>query len=261
MAADDHGQFLPDRDAWDKHWDEINNATELNPAQLYRHRLLTQLVRNLCRPIDTIIDFGSGQGDLIRMLAPDLQNCRVLGLELSEVGISIARRKTLSAKFYQVDLQADDLPYPEVHGIGTLCLCSEVVEHLDHPRKFLINVRQFMAPGGRLIITVPSGPMNAFERSIGHRQHFTPDSITTLIQSAGLKVSKVYRAGFPFFNLYKIIARLRGEKARHDAATSTNGSPSILVRIVFAAFGLLFRFNLRNTPFGWQLIIIAENMN
>jgi len=260
MKTSDHNRTFTDRDAWDAHWSEINDATELNPAQIYRHRLLTQLVQRFRKSSDTIIDFGSGQGDLIRMLAPTIKNCRVLGFELSVTGIAIARTKTPNAEFYAIDLQTDDPPYADIQGMGTLGVCSEVIEHLDHPHKFLVNVKKFMAPGSKLIITVPSGPMNAFERSIGHRQHFTQESITHLVQMAGLTVFATYRAGFPFFNLYKLIAKMRGEKAREDAGASANGRPSALLKIVFAVFRLLFKFNFRDSPLGWQLIVIAENL-
>ena len=243
-----------DRDAWDAHWSQIDSFTEISSGKIYRDKLVTGMVRRFHRPGDTVMDFGSGQGDLIRILEPFLADCRVIGLEMSEVGIAIARRKTPGAEFHQIDLQSQDLALPQLRDTGNLCVCAEVIEHLDHPRRFLQNVGQFMAPGGRLIITVPGGPMNAFYKSIGHRQHFTAAAMAALIESAGLKVARIYRAGFPFFNVFRLLATMRGEKAQQDA----QGTPSRLVRAVFATFDFLFRFNLPDAPWGWQLVIVAE---
>ncbi len=254
MTITDTKQTPSDRDAWDAHWSKIDSFTEISSGKIYRDKLVTDLVRRFYRPGDTIVDFGSGQGDLIRILEPYLADSRVIGLEMSAVGIEIARQKTPRAEFYQVDLQSQQLALPQLRNTGTLCVCAEVIEHLDHPSRFLVNVGQFLAPGGRLIITVPGGPMNAFYKSIGHRRHFTAGAMAALVEGSGLKVARIYRAGFPFFNIFRLLATMRGEKAQQDA----QGKPSALVRAVFASFDFLFRFNLANAPWGWQLVVVAE---
>jgi 2-polyprenyl-3-methyl-5-hydroxy-6-metoxy-1,4-benzoquinol methylase len=254
---------IPDHDDWDRHWSDLSAVTERNPAQHYRHELLRRLVRRelAAHPhFRTVLDFGSGQGDLIHLLAPEAGGRRLVGLELSRVGVEIAAAKTPQASFHQVDLVANTPEYPELRGQGDLCLCSEVIEHLDEPGTFLRHARRYMAPNGLLVITVPSGPMNAFEKSIGHRQHFTPATISRVVASAGLRVLKVKRSGFPFFNLYKLAAVMRGDSLRTDAEANVSGSgPSGLMRITFLIFDVLFKFNLENTPFGWQLVLLAQN--
>ncbi len=52
-------------------------------------------------------------------------------------------------------------------------VCSEVLEHLDDPVLFLKNSAALMSPGCKLIVTVPGGPMSAFDKHIGHRRHFS----------------------------------------------------------------------------------------
>jgi len=257
------GQTVADHDDWDRHWSSLNEVTGLNPAQHYRHQLLRRLVLRELRAHDsvqTVIDFGSGQGDLIRLIAPVIGNRRVVGLELSRVGVEIASAKTPGAIFRQVDLITDVPEYPDLYGEGGLCICAEVLEHIDDADLFLRNARRYMAPGGLLIITVPSGPMNAFEKSIGHRRHFRPDTISQAVVHAGLRVLKFERAGFPFFNLYKLVGYLMGAKIRADAETTSRGTgPSNIMKMALKAFDFLFRLNLEDTPFGWQLVVVAQN--
>jgi 2-polyprenyl-3-methyl-5-hydroxy-6-metoxy-1,4-benzoquinol methylase len=253
----------PDHDDWDRHWADLNDVAELNPAQHYRHQLLQRLVRrelNARPQARTVMDFGCGQGDLIQLLAPVVGDRRLVGFELSRVGVQIAATKTPHASFHRVDLVANMPEHPELFSQGDLCICSEVIEHLDEPQAFLHHARRYIAPGGTLVVTVPSGPMNAFEKSIGHRQHFTSESIASLVASAGMRVLKVERAGFPFFNLYKIVGFLRGDRLRADAETKSSGEgPALGMKIALMAFDVLFKFNLENTSFGWQLIIVSQN--
>ena len=251
------------QDDWDMHWSGLNKEAEINPAQSYRHRLLTTLVASLKHvhpEIRTIIDFGSGQGDFLAMLVPRIRNCQVVGLELSRVGVEISRRKTPTGRFFQHNMLLDAPDISQLKKQGDLCVCSEVLEHLDEPSTFLRNARRYVADKGFLIVTVPSGPMNEFERSIGHRRHFTRDSISSLISSTGFDVIEVRQAGFPFFNLYKMVGILRGDKVRSDAERMGSGAPTLSLRLGLLLFSFLFRFNLANTRYGWQLVVIARNV-
>ena len=72
------------------------------------------------------------------------------------------------------DLLRDPAPDAEWAGWATHAVCSEVLEHVDEPVVLLRNARSWLAPGCRLVVTVPGGPMSAFDRHIGHRRHFSP---------------------------------------------------------------------------------------
>ena len=74
----------------------------------------------------------------------------------------------------------------------------------------------YLARGCRVVVTVPGGPMSAFDRSIGHRRHFTPDSLSQILRESGFRVESAQRAGFPFFNLYRLVVIARGEAVTHD---------------------------------------------
>ena len=119
----------------------------------------------------------------------------------------------------------------------------------------LAVINKYLAPGAFLIVTVPSGPMNEFEKSIGHRKHYRSSELVDMLRSVDLDVAEVCRAGFPFFNLYKITALLRGNKIKNDVAAD---KISTLIKVCFKVFDFLFKFNLTKSFFGWQLLIIAQ---
>jgi hypothetical protein len=137
-------------------------------------------------------------------------------------------------------------------------VCSEVLEHVDSPEDFLKAARPFLAEGAGLVVTVPGGPMSAFDRHIGHRRHFTRDSISRCLAAAGFTVERVYLSGFPFFNLYRGVVIARGEKLADDVNAGQGGFSAWLAGAVMAVFRGLFRLNLRNSPFGWQVVAVAR---
>ena len=246
----------PHVDDWDRHWRDYAESAESNPAQAYRRRLVLRLLAssgdgNPAR----ILDIGSGTGDLAAEIRNAFPTAELLGLDVSSAAVDHAARKVPTAIFLQRDLASGGEPEPVHRGWATHAVCSEVLEHVEDPEALLANARSYLAPGCRLIVTVPGGPMSAFDRHIGHRQHFTAKSMRALLEQAGFVVERSTRAGFPFFNLYRLIVLLRGERLVDDVA---RGAGRGLARHVMRIFGVLFRLNLTRSPWGWQVLAAAR---
>src|SRR5437763_1411072 len=82
-------------------------------------------------------------------------------------GVGIARRKVPRATFLAADIFKPPAALKEFAGWATHAICSEVLEHVDDPASFLKQAGEFLSPDARLIVTVPGGPMSAFDRHIG----------------------------------------------------------------------------------------------
>jgi hypothetical protein len=138
-------------------------------------------------------------------------------------------------------------------------VCSEVIEHIDDPVGFCHLVKSYLKPGGRLLVTVPGGPMSAFDHYIGHRQHYNRNSIKQVLEAAGFKVDAVILAGFPFFNLYRLVVVLLGRRLiSRVKSTGESSGAGTSATLAMAIFGLLFRFNLANSVMGWQVLAVAR---
>jgi hypothetical protein len=107
-------------------------------------------------------------------------------------------------------------------------------------------------------VTVPGGPMSAFDRHIGHRQHFDRRKIRSILEQAGYSVERTYLTGFPFFNLYRLLVIARGKRLACDVETKSAGKSSGLARFVMKVFRVLFHANLLDSPFGWQVVATAR---
>lgn len=237
-------------DDWDSHWAAYADAVTDNPAQEYRRQLITAAMERVGAP-RRLLDIGSGQGDLMVELARKWPTAELVGLELSEEGIRISGEKVPAARFFAVDLTADAVP-DDVVDWADVAVCSEVLEHVDDPARFMANALRGVAPGGRVVITVPGGPRTHFDRFIGHRRHFTPAALRRVLVDAGLEVEHVSGAGFPFFNLYKLLVLFRGKALVRDVSAAT--PPSRLAALVMKVFSWVLTTRWNTERYGWQLV-------
>ena len=237
----------PPVDDWESHWSDYSDSATANPAQRYRRELISAIIERAGVP-RRFLDIGSGQGDLLASLRDRWPDAELAGFELSAEGIRRARAKVPSARFTQLDLVATTQVPAEMNDWADVAVCSEVLEHVDEPERLLLTASRCIAPGGLLVVTVPGGPRTAFDRFIGHRRHFRSAALRSTLMRADLDVERVSGAGFPFFNLYKLVVLLRGTALVEDVA----GEPSPLAVAVMRGFGILLIPRLNSSRFGWQ---------
>jgi SAM-dependent methyltransferase len=216
--------------------------------------LIVSLLTADGRP-ERVLDIGAGTGDLALALHETFPDVEIAGIDVSEAGLGLARQKVRGAHFFVRDLLETKGPPAELRGWATHAVCSEVLEHVDDPARLLANAIPYLAPDCRLVVTVPGGPMSAFDRHIGHRRHYAPRELQALLARAGFEVEEATGAGFPFFNLYRLAVVLRGRRLIADAEAEGAGPGS---RLVMRVFTLLFRLNLRSSRWGWQTVASAR---
>ena len=244
-----------DRDDWDRHWDQFNDIAENNPAQHYRREMiLASLGVNGTGQGARILDIGSGQGDMASVVRLRFPASSITGLELSSSGVAISRGKVPTAQFLQCNLLEEAEPPDSLRGWATHAICSEVLEHLDRPDVLLKNAAPYMAEGCRLVVTVPGGPMSAFDKHIGHRKHWRADELAGLMRDAGYATERATGVGFPFFNLYRCVVILRGEHLVDDVSGPARRSASLPARLAMSAFRALVRPAFNSSRSGWQVI-------
>ena len=247
------GAAMQNSDNWDFHWRSLEPVTKALPSQAFRHRIV---VREVIRVSPHgILDVGCGQGDLLERLSRHFDPQLLAGIEQSAIGVQTAIKKVPQADIHHFNLLSEG---PSLIAHNFECLtCVEVLEHVDDPVKFLRSAVTHLLPGGRCVITVPSGPRTAFDISIGHRRHFNKHDLRSILDAVGLVNIRVRRVGFPFFDLYRLVVLLRGRKLV-SAVVDSSLDQSKVARFVMLAFSLLLRANPNFIPFGLQLIATAD---
>ncbi len=240
---------------WDEHWRRYAAATRANPGQALRRRCIFRLLgAGAAAPEATILDFGCGSGDGLAALAARFPLAALAGVDGSAEGLAMTARALPEATLVQADFaDADGVP-AELAGWASHVVCSEVLEHVDDPVAVLRAVAACLKPGGRLVVTVPGGPMSAFDRAIGHRGHYTRERLGREMARAGFVVETAAAAGFPVFNLYRLLVLMRGRRIIADI----EGEPSLLARVVMAPLRWLMPLTLDDSPFGWLIVGAAR---
>lgn len=126
---------------------------DANASHMHRHFMpkIFELVAEL-EPGTRVLDVGCGNGFMCREFLK--KDCRVVGLDLSEQGIHLARKAYPDARFEilaadeHVLERLDEKPFD-------LVVSTEVVEHLYAPRLYARGCFAALRPGGRFICTTP----------------------------------------------------------------------------------------------------------
>lgn len=153
------------------------------------HRLLGKQFGEDAMPF-RILDFGCGAAEFLKVAS--LFGFDTWGVDFSTTRASQALNQQISI-ISSLD-EYKEKTQDQVHAVSLF----QVLEHLDQPRQTLTELGNVMADGGILIIEVPDcstdaetvGAPRSFEefRNVHPLEHinaFTPDTLTTIVESAG----------------------------------------------------------------------------
>lgn len=97
-----------------------------------------------------ILDVGCGLGHLCRYLKAEFPLAEVVGTDFSDFAVKKAKEfgsKVFKSSCYELSIHRKNY-YDYV-------IASDIIEHLNRPKKFLKEVREVLRPGGKLILTTP----------------------------------------------------------------------------------------------------------
>lgn len=243
-------------DNWDKHWNSLTNKNDINPGQFLRHNFIKKtIIKSFNFP--KIMDFGSGNGQMLLNLSEKINFKKIYGIENSINGVNYCK-KYIKGIFLQEDLTKQNLN-KKLEERFDIITCCDVLEHVDKPVNVIDNAFDLLEKNGKFLITVPGGPMTAFDKSIGHRFHYSKVLLESLLSKSKFSSFEVFTIGFPFFNLYRLMLLLRGSKLVNDLNNKNLSFFSkLIMQIVGRLFILLFKLNLKSSNLGWQVVAICK---
>jgi SAM-dependent methyltransferase len=99
-----------------------------------------------------VLDVGCGNGSLTFPMAA--LGCEVVGVDTDGESVDSCKRRN---EFPNVRFVQTDGTLLTVDGFFDLIVCSEVLEHVREPRALLASMREKLAPGGSILLTIPNG--------------------------------------------------------------------------------------------------------
>jgi 2-polyprenyl-3-methyl-5-hydroxy-6-metoxy-1,4-benzoquinol methylase len=172
------------------------NTSEMDPHSLVvlpgLLAMLSQHAKSVNKSLN-ILDLGCGNGSLTHAILQ--HGYSITGLEESASGIQLARKSYPDCQFIQASIY--DAPTKEHHHAYDVVMAIEVIEHLFFPSALLRAARQYLNPGGRLILSTPyhgylknivlalTGSMDSHYGVLyegGHIKFFSVKTLTQLLE-------------------------------------------------------------------------------
>ena len=182
-----------------------------------RRKILAELIqRAVPLPNDArILEIGCGTGhnfDMLRRFG------HVDGIEVDDEARALSSRR--------LGREVGSSPLPELPGIPDaayhLVALLDVLEHIEQDVASLASIRNKLAPGGRVLLTVPANQWmwSAHDAAHHHHRRYSKASLRRVIDEAGLKVETLSYFNtllFPLAAAARIAGKISGKKESDDA--------------------------------------------
>ncbi|MFG1698120.1 class I SAM-dependent methyltransferase [Nonomuraea sp. NPDC049309] len=153
----------------------------------YRERraILRAQLRRLGRP-GRALDIGAAGGGNTRVLAE--AGWAATAADTSPEAVESARERGLDA------VRADARALPFLTGSMDLVTAFDVLEHIREDDLVAAEIARVLAPGGHALIAVPCDMAlwSAHDEAVGHVRRYDRDTLTVVVEKAGLTVERVW---------------------------------------------------------------------
>jgi SAM-dependent methyltransferase len=203
------------------------------------------------RPL-RILEVGCGTGSNIALLE---RYGQVDALEPDDGARAFAAErtgKTIHGGFLPDGVELEDGAYDAI-------VLLDVLEHIAEDSQTLSLLRRKLAPGGRLLVTVPAMPWLWSAHDVAHHHHrrYTTKGLTAVMQGAGFHVrhsSHFNSLLFPLIVTARALGKLFHREGGDDAVPA--GPVNAVLRAVFASER--HWVSRAAVPWGVSLAMVAE---
>ena len=228
-----------------------------------RNRLILELSRKISRglrPGYPVLEVGCGTGNVLRVLRQACPDGMVVGLELWFDGLRYAQKRG-AGLLVQGDVR--NCPFGKQFDLVGM---FDVLEHLPEDQETLRSLCELLAPGGRLLLTVPAHQFlwSYFDEAAHHCRRYAAEEIREKLRAAGFEVeflSQFMASIFPMVWAFRKLSGLRfgGGKARNLADEDFRVVP-VVNPILTVLLNLEARWlaSGRRLPLGTSLVVVAR---
>lgn len=160
-----------------------------------RRKTIVGYVQNHVTNGASILDVGCGFGELLCGMP---YGFRLFGMDYSQSNVKAASRLLRGRAIIK---QGNIYEIPFETASQDVCICLEVLEHIEHDVIGIREIVRVLKPGGILISSVPyTYYWPQYKKLIGHFRHYNRKSFTNLLTNNGL-VAKDYLPNYPHWHL------------------------------------------------------------
>jgi ubiquinone/menaquinone biosynthesis C-methylase UbiE len=123
------------------------------PIRLLERRRVSVLVQLVAAQAhERVLEVGCGAGNVLERFPESSRT----GIDISFFLLAKARARLGRACSLTL-MNAESLAFPD--AVFDKVVCTEVIEHVLHPRQVLAEIRRVLAPGGHAVVSVPNEPL------------------------------------------------------------------------------------------------------
>ena len=146
-----------------------------------------------------ILEIGCGKGYGTFLLAKNLPNSKVVGIDINKGVIEFGKEtwtsKNLNFEVMNI-LDSDKLKkIGNKHGKFDVVICFEVLEHIspDNTVGFLDNIKYLVDTGGRLLLSTPNKQVYDIDAyTEDHINEMNYEELTATLRKNGFKIMSIY---------------------------------------------------------------------
>jgi SAM-dependent methyltransferase len=196
-----------------------------------------------------LLDVGSADGPSVAWMQGDHQRFQI---DLDPRGLTPG-----------TGVRASALALPFGSGTFDVVGAFDVIEHCEPEAQALAELARVLAPGGRLLASVPAYQWAWSDHDVraGHYRRYTRRRLVAAVESAGLTVRRstyAFAGVFPLFAAERVARRLRCRRGGDGEQGLPQVSPTldrVLTGVSSAEARALRR---RDLPFGSSVFLAAE---
>ncbi|PIV09810.1 hypothetical protein COS31_05485 [Candidatus Roizmanbacteria bacterium CG02_land_8_20_14_3_00_36_15] len=103
-----------------------------------------------------VLDVGCASGWFTYQIAQRFPHCQIVGIDIYRKAIQYAKSiNENNKKIHFRQANANKLPFK--NNQFDLIICAEVIEHVNNPKKTLMEIKRVLAPRGFLLIEMDTG--------------------------------------------------------------------------------------------------------
>jgi SAM-dependent methyltransferase len=218
-------------------------------------RLILRTLLERHAPRGRVLDLGCGTGGILRDF---MQLYPCYGADRSELALRICSEKGFD-RLVRSDL--GDLPFAA--GAFDTILALDVIEHLQDDVDFLVKAGRLLAPGGRMLLSVPAFPIlwSQHDVTFQHYRRYRAHDLRDVVERAGFVPERITHTNsliFPAVFLWRVLSSRTGlgrYAPKHDFWEIPSWLNALLVWIYRLETRLL---RVADLPVGVSVVCVAR---
>ena len=164
-----------------------SNVAEDGFGRQYADDFLNFITRTLGSELEahlSVLEIGCGNGYLLSRMRP---------LFGSAIGIEPGPQGQQGVARYGLNILQGFFPVPELSGQYSAIVLMSVLEHVQNPARFVAELRDYLAPHGRIFISVPNEGAYIDNGDVStlfheHWSYFDRQTLRATVARAGLRI-------------------------------------------------------------------------